>query len=263
MQPKDVFCGIYAPNRRLVEFMVEKRNVVGALAKIAERLAEKGVNILSGFLTAHPDEPVSTWSFVADLTGVDIEPSELAEELKKIDVVLNVKFAEPRFPGLMIDELHFPLRILNEKSITLRVDTFADMVTRLREVFGKGAVVILYEMGVKCGERKVASMKIKYGLKGREALEAIMLERMAKGWGIPEVVEFDSKRAKAVIQVRELFECLPFKGKAGEAKSSFFRGYLSGALSWILDKKMLVTEVKCIAKRDPICEFVAKKEAKM
>jgi len=81
-----------------------------------------------------------------------------------------------------------------------------------------------------------------------------MAERTAKGWCIAEFIEFSSKSITLI--VRELFECLPFKGKQENPASQFFRGYIAGLLRQILNKEVAVTEVECVAKGDAACKFV-------
>jgi len=254
--PKDVLCGIYSPGRRLVEFAVEKKNVVGALAKISGEIARLGVDVFSGFLTAYPGEERSLWSFVADLTGLDLTPEKVAEELRKLDVVLNVRYAEARLDGLIIDDLHFPLKAsLGERNILIRVKSVADMFDRIFKDFGTGGVAIVYKMGLEAGKRKAEATKAHYRVDGREMLEIILAERIAKGWGIPRLIEFNQEEAEATVEVQELFECTPYKGRLKEARSHLFRGYLSGVLTVLFGREVLVSEVECIAKGDPYCKF--------
>ena len=256
--PKDIFCELYSPDRRFVEFVVEKRNVPGALARVSSEIAKQGINILSGLLAAYPEEPASTWSFFADFTEAKIKPEQLAETLRGLDVVLNVRFAESKYHSLAIDNLHFPLRVSGERSVTFRVESIGDMFHRLHEVFGPGAAIMLYEMGVKAGEGKIEAVRRNYRVDGQTALDIVMMERIAKGWGIPEIKEFNKEKAEATIKVKELFECLPFKDRFKQARSNFFRGYLEGVLRQLFKKDVSTTEVECIAKGDPYCKFIAK-----
>ncbi len=261
--PKDLFVGVYSPGRRLVEFQVEKKNVVGALAQISTVIARFGINICSAFVTAYPEEHRSLFSFIADLTGVDATSEQVAEELRKLDVVLDVKFREAKIKGLMVNDSHFPVLAIGERCIILRVETVGDMFRRLNNVFGSGAAVILYEMGVNTGENKMQSIRSRYGLAGREALEITLTERVARGWGIPEVTDFDREESRATLRVHGLFECLPFKGREKEARSHFFRGYLEGAFRQIFDREVVVLEEKCIAKGDAQCEFTCQPRLKI
>ena len=256
--PRDLLCSVFSPDRRLVEFVVKLKNVPGAIARVSNRLAEKGINILSGFHTAHPTEESGIWSFFVDLTKADVEPEEVVKRIGELNVALDVKFFEAKFDGLIIDDLHFPLMILGERSAVVKVETFGDMFGRLYETFGSGAAVILYEMGVSAGENKAKSVVEKYGANGLRALQIILAERVAKGWGIPDIAEFDEKRLGAIIKVQDLFECLPFRGKHKESRSHFFRGYLTGVFNQLFHKEASTTEVECVAKGDASCKFTIK-----
>jgi predicted hydrocarbon binding protein len=256
--PKDLLCSVYSPDRRLVEFVVKLKNVPGTIAKISNRLAEKGINILSGFHTAYPSEEAGTWGFFVDLTKADVGPEEIAKQIGELDVTLDVKLSEAKFDGLIIDDLHFPIVILGERSTVLKVETFGDMFGRLYETFGSGAAVILYEMGVSAGENKAKNVSEKYGVNGLKALRIILAERVAKGWGIPNIAEFNEERLEATISVQDLFECLPFKGKYKEGRSHFFRGYLTGVFHQLFRKDASTTEVECVAKGDANCKFTIK-----
>ncbi|MCS7116698.1 MAG: hypothetical protein NZ896_04415 [Nitrososphaerales archaeon] len=241
----------------MVEFQVEIKNVADALAKVSTIIAKFGINIYSGFITAYPEKPEALFSFIADTTQVSVTPEQLIEELKGLDVVLGVNLYEPKLKGFITDKLHFPLLALGERSLTFRVESLAEMFRRLYEVFGSAAAFILYQMGSTLGSDKVEKLRMSYNLSDEEVLKMILDERIAKGWCIPELIEFDKANSRVVVRVYELFECLPSKEKENEAKSYFFKGYLEGVLKKVLNREVRVVEERCIAKGDAYCEFVA------
>jgi len=254
--PKDLSCSIYSPNRKMAEFVVELKNIPGAIDKVSKLLGSKNINILSGFHAFYPDKEMGRWSFFVDLTDVDVDLNELTEQISELDIVLNAVFSEAKFGDLIVDDLHFPMVTLDKRSVIVQVETFGDMFGRLYEAFGSGASVILYEMGVSAGENRAKNVVEEYGVGGLKAAQIILAERIAKGWGIPNLTEINEHRPNATIEVQDLFECLPFKGKQRETKSHFFRGYLTGVFSKLFNKKVTTTEVECIAKGDPHCKFV-------
>lgn len=256
---KELPFGFYSPGRELVEFIIELRNEPGAMAEVAEELAKRNVNILSGLHSARPGEARASWSFFADFTGAGLRPDEAAEALEKLPSVLSVKLVKAKFDGLIIDDEHFPLLVFGERSLTLRVETMAKMFARLREVLGAPANVLIYEMGVKAGEAKAESLRQKYGIKGRKALEAILAERVAKGWAVPKILRYDEEKFLVEVEAEGLFECLPFKGKLKEPNGLFFKGYLTGVLTVLLGERPNVAETRCVAKGDPLCAFTAKR----
>ncbi|MEM1574733.1 MAG: V4R domain-containing protein [Nitrososphaerota archaeon] len=256
--PKEIFSGAYSPNRKIVEFSFKLKNVPGVIEKISSEMAKHRINILSGFHVAYPDKEEAIWSFFADFTNADIETKDIIEKIRSMNTILDMNFNEGRINGLLIDNFHFPLLVLNERSITLRVDSMASIIKRLYEVFGTGGATILYEMGMELGENAVKKTKEKYNIKGIEVLKAILIERITKGWGIPELEEFNEEKSISRIRVYELFECMPFKGMKKEASSYFFKGYLTGILKNLFNKEIEIIEEKCVAKGDPYCLFITK-----
>jgi predicted hydrocarbon binding protein len=254
--PKEVFVGAYSPSRRLCEFSVQLSNVPGAIAKVSEILAKMGINVLSGFHVAETGEKVALWSFIVDLTGLEVKSEELLKKIKGLKVVLDAHYSEAKLDGLMIDEMHFPLNALGKRSFLFRVETWGEIINRLFKAFGSGAAFILFSIGEGAGENKARSVTENYGSNGLKALQIILAERVAKGWGVPKVEMFDEERVESTITIRDLFECLPFKGKSKETKSHFFRGYLTGVFRQLFKKDVEITEVECVAKGDENCKFI-------
>jgi len=231
--------------------------VPGAIANVANILFSKGINILHGFHYAYPDQNEAMWSFFADLKHSNEKIENLIKEIESLDITLEVKFSKPIIDGLIVDSLHFPVMVLDERSVVMKVKTISESFNRLYEKFSSGACFILYEMGKAAGENKVKTMNEKYNLDKLTLLKVILAEKAAKGWGIPEIEKFDEEKFEAVIAVQELFECLLFQGRNKEGKSHFFRGYLAGVLSQLFNKSVSVTETECIAKGDRNCKFIS------
>ena len=255
---KDVFCSAYSEDGKLIQFAVRLKDVPGAMAEVANLLYRRGVNILHGFHTVFPDQAEAIWGFFADIKNLTVEAERLREEMENLGSVIDVKTSGPIIDGLIVDELHFPLMVLNERSVLFKVRTIMESFKRLCEKFGSGASFILYEMGRAAGEGKAKRILMEYGLDKYTSLKLILAERAAKGWGVPEIEMFDDERMEAVIKVHELFECISSRGANREARSQFFRGYLAGLFGYLFNKPVSVTETECISKGDEICKFVCK-----
>lgn len=256
---KEVFCSVHLPERKLVEFAVTLKNVPGALSEASRIIADFNVNVLSGFHVVSAADGVALWSFFADVTESKVSPRSIAEKLRGLNIVLDVDLSERNFDGLCIDDLHFPLTVLNERSVIFRVETIAEMFRRLKETFGSGAALIIYTMGVGAGRNRAENISKKYGATGLKALQIIIAERAARGWGIAKIKSAEENDLKVVVEVEDLFECFPYKGSMKEPQSIFFRGYLDGVFSALFNKKVQVKEIECVAKGDPKCVFVTNK----
>ena len=253
---KDLFCSVYFKGADLIQFAVRIKNVPGTIAEVADLLSSRGVNIIHAFYTAFPSQPEAFLGVFADLRNLTVDPESLVKEIKKIDIVIDVRVSKPIIEGFIVDDIHFPLMVSGERSIVLKVKTLVDSFKRLREKFGSGADFILYEMGKAAGEERIKKMHEDYGLEDQAALKLILAERAAKGWGVPRIEKYDEEKKKATIIVHELFECLPFKDGGKEPRSQFFRGYLSGVFGFLFNGDVSVREVECIGKRDENCKFI-------
>ncbi|MGB9717445.1 MAG: V4R domain-containing protein [Thermoproteota archaeon] len=252
--PKEVLCAEHFPDAEPIEISVKMRNAPGVFTRVVKTLYERRVKLFSGFYTVSREGDTVLIGAFIDISNSNAQAEDIARELESLEGVLEVIFSEKRFNKLVIDSLHFPLLVSGERSFTFRVETFGRIVESLYEKFGTGAAVVLYQMRVSAGEDKARNVLNKYRMDKLEALKLILAERTAKGWCMAEAEEFNAKGATLI--VRELFECLPFKGRKEEAFSQFFRGYLAGIFENILNTGVSVTEVECIAKGDPACKFI-------
>ncbi|MEM3026825.1 MAG: V4R domain-containing protein [Thermoproteota archaeon] len=254
LNPKEVLCAEQHPDAELIEISVKMRKTPGVFTNVVKTLYERRVKLFSGFHTVSREGDTVLIGAFIDISNSDAQAKDIVKDLESIEGVLEVNFSEKGFNGLMIDNLHFPLLVSGERSFTFRVETFGRIVESLYEKFGTGAAVVLYQMGVSAGEDKVRNVLNKHRMSKLDVLKLILAERTAKGWCMAEVVDFNSEGATLI--VRELFECLPFKGKKGEAFSQFFRGYLAGVFEHVLNTSVSVVEAECIAKGDPTCKFI-------
>ncbi|MCX8183688.1 MAG: hypothetical protein N3F08_04655 [Crenarchaeota archaeon] len=254
LNPKEILCAEQHPEAELIEISVKMRRTPGVFTKVVKTLYEKKVKLFSGFHTVSREDDTALIGAFIDISNSSVQVKDIATDLESIEGVLEVNFSEKRFNGLMIDSLHFPLLVSGERSFTFRVETFGRIVESLYEKFGTGAAVVLYQMGVSAGEDKVRSVLNKHRMNKLDVLKLILAERTAKGWCMAELAEFNTDRATLI--VKELFECLPFKGRKGEAFSQFFRGYLAGIFEHVLNTSVSVVEAECIAKGDPVCRFI-------
>lgn len=252
--PKDILGVAYSPGRKLAELFLKIENTPKAIVGVLNEVSSHHIKVLSSFQSETQDGEMC-WTLFTDFTDADLPHTKITKILKGLDFVHEATALKSEFKGLVMDEFHFPLLSLGERCITLRVETMGVMFERLRELFGERAHNALYEMGLRAGEIKILKVRRKYGVGGLMALEIAMKERMLKGWGIAKIKKFDKKRARCVIEVQELFECLHWAKIGRRTKSDFFRGYLCGLLTQVFNRNVMVVERKCIAKGDLYCRF--------
>lgn len=249
---------VYSPGRNLGQLVLSLGNVPGAIARVSTELLNNGVEILTGFHTALPGQKEAVWSFFVDLTRTDVTLEELTEKIRGIGVVASAGFARQESDGLIINEQNFPLLSGSERSIVLQSSAVEYMFRRICEVYGSGAAVIQHEMGASLGASSIRRTCESFGVTGMKALKVNLAERLAEGWGISDIQEYDEKQGRVTVRVVDLFECLPLRGRCDRCNSHFFRGYLKGVLDFLFERKVTVAEFECIARGDPQCVFMTR-----
>jgi len=257
-RPIEMPCGIRAAGREVVQFCISLKNVPGALGQVAGELAKRGVNILSGYMSAHPGEELGYVAFFADITDAAVGLEELVSALRQLDMVAELEVHEAEVPGLIVDAVHFPLLFLGQEAVIIDLRMIGHMFSRLDEVFGTGASVILYEMGMRAGKVIVEEVA-ECGIPEKDMMKVIAAMGVARGWGITEILSWDPKAARLVLRIWENFECKPLAGRKRKPHSHLMRGLIAGIVSRLTGQPVKVREVKCLAKGDPYCEFVTER----
>jgi hypothetical protein len=105
-----IFCELDAPSARLVEFSLHSRMLQEDLARLATWESAFSLGSIQPCLRRTREHGASSLT----LPG-NAKPEQVIEALKQFDAVMGIKFAEAQHPGLIIDELHFPLMVLDER----------------------------------------------------------------------------------------------------------------------------------------------------
>ncbi len=143
--------------------------------------------------------------------------------------------------------------LVKNESFIFRYQTFGEIYESLREVFGASAGTILYLAAVKSGRQAYVRRKDKVKSKA-EALKLFARDKADQNWGDIDFRNLDLKCASGTITVKNCFES---KAKtSNESGCFFFKGYLTGFLSELLQSDITLDEVKCVAKGDSHCEYI-------
>ena len=231
------------------------KDVPGALAKAAKVLADANINIKTGstfYVTEYPNAGV--WSSFIDISRATKNLEEVEEELRSLDVVLDVLFKDPK--PAPFESIHFPVLHGNTRAVIMPRGMFWALWSAFEKIFAhSGLIVVLYEVGKKIGGHAARRISEMFGLKGKELLEALAQAGQATGWAITEIKEIDFEHSSATIIVKDCFEAVAWRKKPYTV-CHWTRGYLAGYLSVVFNKPVEATETKCLAKGDEHCEFV-------
>lgn len=251
--PLDISRMIYSPRRLIYGFLVKNKNIPGVLAKTSAIFAKNKVNIVNCIVSiTSPEALVVTELFFCDFTECKIKPEEIKEELEKLKEVINVKLIKPILPGLLIDNVHFPLYVAHNRSVVFRLEILSGLIKGLKTQWGSAADVFLYYAGVQSGDFIWKSHEV-FTEDPIQRLEVFELFFKACGFGIMEI-SFNLPSKKARVKVLDSFECELGKGSK-KPYSQFIRGMIAGFLKNFFKSSVDVTEVKCLAKGDEFCLF--------
>lgn len=257
VRPRSVIAFEYAPNRTLAHFVLRLQNQIGVLEALAGLTARNKVNILSGFHEARGSD--SSWSFFADMTDAKLSADKLSEEFSQYPSVLEVNFRVSS-SGLIADTVHFPIRIGGRSIVSLSTDSMVSMFRHVKEILGAGAAadVIIHQMGISVGKAISGAFESRFG-KGasREVLEEYLHLVRATGWGCETLKELNVQSSTARIELAHNAECSSYE-HASRPQSQYVRGIYGGFFSGLFGKSVNAEEVRCLAKGDPVCEFVLK-----
>ena len=258
--PKKVFTlAEVKPGEKLYEICISLKDVPEALAKTAKVLADANAKIKTGSIFSLPDHlGIRFWSMFIDASKVKRGTEGLVEDLRKLDVVEDVRFEEPK--PAPFEVCHFPMLYATTRAIIWPIGQFWAIWDAIEGILKpSGAAVLHYNTGKRVGEHVAKALKKAFGVEGMDLTLAIIQAVQATGWGIVEARDVDLKRGRETIIIRECFEALAWRKKPYKA-CHWARGYIAGTASVVFGRPVEVVEVKCLAMGDGYCEFRVRPE---
>ncbi|MEM4382494.1 MAG: V4R domain-containing protein [Candidatus Caldarchaeum sp.] len=251
--PRAVLCG----DHELFLFNVRLSDVPGALLQVLSVFASYGVNVVSVYTTTTDYSQERQWvevNVIVDLTGKNVSAEQLAKSLNILTVVKDVSFIGKQLPNMLVDELHFPLKLIGDRAIIFREPTIREMVWGVRRQLGTAGEALLYHIGLNIGKGTWIKFKNVIGQ------NLHLLPQYMKYWWLlhssARVLDLsvDLQKKTAVIKLENNYEC-SVAGNYGKTFSNMVRGMLAGMFSELFGVEKCV-ENKCIGAGDPYCEFV-------
>lgn len=245
------------PGEKLYELSVLLKDVKGAVADVAKLLAESDVNLKTGSLFYVPGkQEVGCWTTFIDVSKCTKSIAELERELQLLDVVLDVKFSEPKPAPYEIR--HFPILHGYERAVIMPIELFGEMWDAVEKILSpSGFAAVFYDVGKKTGNFIIKKLEDRYKLQGSELVEALGQAVKALGFGLPEVKVIDFQKSSGIIIIRDCMEALARKKKHYKV-CHWSRGFIAGAFSHVFGEPVDVVENKCLAFGDEYCEFQIK-----
>ncbi|MEM0349047.1 MAG: ACT domain-containing protein [Candidatus Caldarchaeum sp.] len=256
--PRVIYCG----DRELYLFSVELVDRPGALAEAVAIFSTYGINIVSVYTTEtnyREDRPTVEVNIVVDLTGKNVSAEQLAKSLNLLTSVKRVTIVSKQLPNILVDELHFPLRVAGDRAVIYRDGAYGEMIQALRRQLGAAGEALLYHVGLNIGKGAWKKIKEICGEKLHLLPKYIQYWNLIHSAARITHIEIDFEKKDFLIRAESVYECEIGRGH-GKPFSNIFRGSLAGMLQETLGVETVV-ETKCIAAGDPYCEFVPAKKS--
>lgn len=250
-------CALTTPTRRvkLVEFVFHLKSME-AIAAILKKLRRNNVKVLNGqHWTLNQKAEEKCWMIFVDMAKSKTTLQELKGSLVKLDAVIDVKGDRIKYG---VESFCFPITLdKTADALVFNRKAMVESYQRLSELFAGGAAVILYHAGFAGGFQIGEWLKSLYkDVKVTDLLSVAKELYRALGWGVVKFGDLDVGRESRKLIVRGSFEA---KQRASPTPvCHFMRGHISGVLSSIIGKRLMLIEELCIAKGDPYCSFVIK-----
>jgi len=239
---------------KLYEVCVILKDVPGALAKVAKLFADANVNIKTSTSFYVPSYlEVGFWSSFIDISKAKQSIDELEKELRKLGVVVDVLFEEPK--PAPFEVMHFPILHGKGRAVIMPVAVIWTLWEGLEKILQpSGLAAVHYDAGKNTGVHTAKRLKQKYDLGKTDLISSFAQAMKATGWGIIEFHEVDFRRLSGTIIIKECFEAVAWRKKPYKV-CHWTRGVLAGFMSTVFEKTVEAVEVKCLATGDKHCEF--------
>jgi len=252
-------CSIFSFIRGdVVFFAIEAENVVGVMEAVTDVLREAEMSVLDGFHSVHDDGRMWCWVLTVDVSSSRKAVEEVADEIRALPHILRVEHGVKRLGELLFPPFKTSFMFMGDRAFIWRGEFMKDFFRSIRRRWGDVGAVFLYHTGLGVGRRAADEYMQLLGERDLKKLLEFNGELwISLGWVKDYRVEVGED---VVVRFWDLFECQGLVGIARATSGYFTRGVLAGYINKISGKNVVVREVKCIAKGDPYCEFVARFE---
>ena len=230
------------------------------MAKIAQKLSEERVNILSGVHHAcaeAEDGRMGWWCFFVECED-PAKAEKLQKEISELPGVKKILVSEANVGRLAMDRHHGLQFIGVDRVVEFRVGWVTGIFREIYRRWGDDGRRMVYLEGFYGGRRSYHVWKERFGLDGRELLEVALEVWPLLGWAERvQVVEMDAETGETVLRIWGSFEAVERDAKP---TCHFMLGAITGFLSEMARKPLYGFETKCQARGDEYCEFVIKEK---
>ncbi len=244
----------FQPGKKLAKVTIEGRASGPTFAGCTRIVSQAGLSVLSGFMSAPDQSGLTAINLVLDATEPGDKLAHLKHDLEALQGVDQVTITTD--DSFSVDKGRFPVHAGGRKAIILQADAVSEMLSRLRSVFGTGALTIVDQMAEAMG-RQSAKMMVE-DLGGDFAtshVDDLLRTYTALGYADMSVERRRPDEFPVVAHASGLFECEANVRRRNRQRSVFFKAHVRGFISEIFKSEFEVSEAQCITEGDEICSF--------
>lgn len=256
--PKRAFTFLCAkPGEEIYEICITLKDDYGAVSKATNVLSHAHVNLRAALLSSAVDNSgLGYWASFVDLSKAVKGIKQIEEDLRKLDVVQDVKIVRPE--PLTCDVVHFPIVNGNSAATVMPAELFGSLFDEIEKILTpSGFAAVFYNAGKKSGGFIAKLFSERYGLKGDDVLLAMVQATKTIGWGEIEDLTIDRRKLTGRFKIQSCFEAV-LRGYRKEKICHWTRGFIAGFSSEVVGESLEAVELKCVAAGDKLCEFEVK-----
>ncbi|MHA1649902.1 MAG: V4R domain-containing protein [Candidatus Helarchaeota archaeon] len=149
------------------------------------------------------------------------------------------------------------LSLMGMRVLLMPKGTLLNILESIEDLAGEEkASEIMYNAGERMALKFAQQIAERFNLSGEAIFRAYAQVVGVRGWGITEIQEADLKTGYARVTLKNSIIGSSMKQKHASS-DAMVAGVIAGIFEYITKQKIICREVKCIAKGDTICEFIA------
>ncbi len=149
------------------------------------------------------------------------------------------------------------LSIMGSRVLLMPKGTLLNIIESAEDLVGvERAAEIMYHAGERIGLKFAKQISEQFNLEGEAIFRSFAQIVGVRGWGITEIKERDLTKGYARVILKNSLIGTSMTQKHVES-DALVAGVIAGIFEFITKQKIVCREIKCIAKGDPLCEFVA------
>ncbi len=149
------------------------------------------------------------------------------------------------------------LELMGMRVLLMPRGTLMSILESAEDLVGpQGAADIMYNAGEHLGIKFAKQISERFNLTGEAIFRAYAQVVGVRGWGITEIKEVNLETGYARVTLKNSLIGSSMTQKHA-ASDAIVAGVIAGIFEFISKQKIVCREVKCIAKGDDICEFIA------